>query len=411
MNRQFLSRYRERQRWEKTGPWKIVYGRRKVGKSFFVKNETGWDKYYFITHGGSVIDVGETKSMNTDEFYGEFFALLGKERIVVDEFQRLPRDFLDRIHARGREGELTLISSSLFAVKRIFGRGSPIIGLFDEIPFGLISPADALWNMRDVENAVETAAIVRDPWTYDGRTYDPARIAAKAGPHVGAIVAEIFAEEERTLTEIYRGALEAVAAGANTTGKIASFLSGRRIAENKPGILSGYISVLRDLGIIKRIRVHGVKNRYIIRHASPIFDLYYYMMDRYGYPDTDLPLTFIAKILERKMPGYVEDFVRELLSEYYGLPEGVWMKAGEEIDIALGWKGVQVIGEVKWTEKVDRKTVRKIENKMARFENAEKVLIVKRPENVAETDIKVIGPEDLIKIAEDVVKRRRGQGV
>ncbi|MHB9302916.1 hypothetical protein [Thermofilum pendens] len=35
-------------RWKSTGAWVLVYGRRKVGKSYFIRNFTKWDSYYFV---------------------------------------------------------------------------------------------------------------------------------------------------------------------------------------------------------------------------------------------------------------------------------------------------------------------------------------------------------------------------
>jgi SpoVK/Ycf46/Vps4 family AAA+-type ATPase len=57
-----LVRYTDIERWKKTGERVLVYGRRKTGKTFFLKNFTSYDEYFFVKRDGEILDL---KSMKT----------------------------------------------------------------------------------------------------------------------------------------------------------------------------------------------------------------------------------------------------------------------------------------------------------------------------------------------------------
>jgi len=53
------------EKWKKVGRWVLVYGRRKTGKSYFVRNNLKWDKYYFIERSGDIFINDEKISYET----------------------------------------------------------------------------------------------------------------------------------------------------------------------------------------------------------------------------------------------------------------------------------------------------------------------------------------------------------
>ncbi|MFP3910318.1 MAG: AAA family ATPase, partial [Archaeoglobaceae archaeon] len=114
-----LARNIELNRWDKLGNWRLVYGRRKTGKTFFVKEFTQWDHYFFVRRDGMVIDENK-EILSYEAFFEVFKRELDKKRIVIDEFHRLPEEFLDYLHYLGGSGELTLISSMLWSINQLF---------------------------------------------------------------------------------------------------------------------------------------------------------------------------------------------------------------------------------------------------------------------------------------------------
>ncbi len=378
-----IRRYREEERWKHTGPWRLVYGRRKTGKSFFVREFTEWGRYYFVLPNGSLRDVVSGKELSLDALIAILPDLLD-EGIVVDEFQRLGRNFPEVLHSIGRRGKLTLITSSKYYAREMLSGRSPLLGLVSPFPMGLISPSDVLKACKNLELAV----FIREPWLV-GIVRELGDVVSHINL-VPALLGEIFKEEERKLTDTYEAILLGISRGANTHGELRSFLSGKIKEANS---LSSYLKIMEEIDLIKKVKVWGnTRYRYMYFHASPVVDFYYYLY-RFGYPEVMLPLRTLERYLRSRLPHYIEAFVREFLSEYFGLPEGIYIERSREeiteIDVALGRKRIEVVAEVKWKERLTRKEVREIEEKLGRFEEARKILFVKDVSGVPETELEV----------------------
>jgi len=394
-----IRRYKDEERWRPAGSWRLVYGRRKTGKSFFVREFTEWDRYYFVLGPNEVLDLETKEKITAETFYREFYRALGRETVVVDEFHRLGREFMERLHAEGRKGELTLVTSSLFVVKNIFEPQSPLLGLFDEFPMGLISPSDAIKNLKD--GKVDIWVLVRDPWVIeDNISVD--NILYKATGRVEGIVAEIFNENERRLTDVYKKILEAVAAGWRTPSKIYYYVKNSGINISSPTVLAKYLTIFKEIGILKGINVWG-RRGHVYEHVSPVFDLHYYLKDRYGFPEVDIPMNTVKKVFKEKLPLYVEGFMRSLMEEIFSLPAGTFIKKEREIDIVLGLRRPEIFVEVKWRKLLDRNEIRKVEENMKYVEKVigrprKKILIVPDSTDVPDTILEVWDVEKIINI-------------
>ncbi len=57
--------------------------------------------------------------------------------VIIDEFHRLPNDFLDLLHIRS-PNNIVLITSTLHLAKNLLGGKSPILDLFLEFRMDLI---------------------------------------------------------------------------------------------------------------------------------------------------------------------------------------------------------------------------------------------------------------------------------
>ncbi|MEM3393942.1 MAG: ATPase, partial [Candidatus Methanomethylicia archaeon] len=67
---------------EKSGPWKMIYGRRKTGKSFLVENFLKYDRFFFVNRDSTVMDKFSMEKYNWNEFLKVFRELLGVKKIV-----------------------------------------------------------------------------------------------------------------------------------------------------------------------------------------------------------------------------------------------------------------------------------------------------------------------------------------
>jgi len=249
--------------------------------------------------------------------------------VVVDEFQRLPEDFLDLLHfTKERRAKLILLDLSMRILKSILSARSPILGLVKPIKLELVKPSNMLKVFGDVEELV----FLRDLWLvqfYDGNVKE----AVKAGlASVRGLIGEVFLEEDRELTETYEGILRALAVGNVFPKDVASFL-GKTSSDIK-----SFLSNLLEMGLVRRIKVFG-KKKWIYKISSPVMDLFYYLDIKYGISELGMDNRTFEKAYAEKLPKYFEDFVRTALAERY---RGEEVMLSPEVDVVITVRGKAV---------------------------------------------------------------------
>ncbi len=361
------------------GDWVWICGRRKTGKTFFVKNFLDYDEYFFVNRDGSVLRG--MKRISYEAFREVFGEVIEDKKVVIDEIHRLPEDFFDYLHATKR-GKLIGISSTLWLSKRLLGRGSPLMGLFSLLIFGLIDENDVLNGLRklnlDKRELVEAAIYAREPIV--ASAYKPkmrkwlASFLDANRLAIREIIGEIFTEEERELSLVYEGILRAISSGKNKSGEISSYLFSRGlIKKDNPGLIQRYLDTLVKIGLVEKVEVYK-KKRFVYRSVSPLFDLHFYLDEKYSYVENPVPERFIREVIMEKLPYHVERFFEDLLSKKLGMKKVVIEEP--EIDIALTrFKKLALVGEVKWGRRVTSKEIKKVANKLNLF-NCDKILIV-----------------------------------
>ncbi|PSN83238.1 hypothetical protein B9P99_00415 [Candidatus Marsarchaeota G1 archaeon OSP_B] len=377
-----VTRQEDLNRWKNTGSRVLVYGRRKSGKSFFVKNFTSWDEYFFVKRDGGILDTRRMQEISY-EFLKEYMLRSEGKRFVIDEFQRLPSDFLDFLHAYHETLKVTLISSTLWLSSKFLGRGSPLLGVFEEFRMGLIDERDVLRFLFEREKGsevVEKAVYMREPWIIpmvNGEMRDEiSRIISEQKNTFASLIEEIFSEEDRLLKESYMAVLTAVSTGKVKSTEISSYLFSRKlIKRDDPSTIQSYLKILEQMGLIEK--VHVINRRYKqFKVSSPVLDLYFYLEGKYGFSELEVPQSEIRKVVDEKTPRYVEDFIRTLLSKLYGEKAGKIVEKDYEIDIVLSsFRSTKLVGEVKWKSFVGKHEIRRVEEVLERF-NCERVLVV-----------------------------------
>lgn len=387
-------------RFRSLGSWVIIYGRRKTGKTFFVKKFLKWDEYYLVTRDGRIFDENFNEvsyEVLKDRMKRE------KERLfVIDEFHRLPNDFLDFLQMLDERMKIILVTSTLWRAKEKL-KGNPTLGLFDHFRMGLIDERDMLMELsgriKEARELVEACVYLREPILirrYKGNVGNLiTNFLFENKDIIERLIWEIFSEEEKELTSRYLVVLEAIASGKNESGEIASELSkifGERV---NASYVQKYLKDLTEMGIIEKIKIYG-KKRAKFYHVSPLLDLHFYLNAKYGYAERDVPKEFIASVVKEKIPLHVEHFFRNLLSKIFNLiPEKV-VGPDLEIDIALlKFKEIEVVAEVKWTKFISKKEILKIEEKLENFKRSflivpDEKCLEYMPEKVEVLDIKRI---------------------
>ncbi len=375
-----IKRSVELERFRNAGPWIYVCGRRKTGKTFFIKNFTQWDEYFFVRKDGAIFDKN-ARELSFATFFEVFKEMIGRKKIVVDEFHRLPDKFFDYLHFLGAKGNLVVVSSTLWLSKKLLGHGSPLLGLFDLIVFGIVDERDIILSLRDMlkgRELIETCVYLREPVLASGykkplREFI-SRYLYRNYMVVREMIGEIFDEEERMLSNVYEGIMRAVSDGKNISTEISTYLFSKGlIKKDNPGYIQRYLDNLVKMGILERMEIWG-KKKFRYFHASPLFDLHYYLDEKYAYTENELEREFIKRVVDTKIPYHVEQFFRNLLSKIFGLKKVIVEEP--EIDIALvDFKKIKVVAEVKWKNKISRAEIKRVEENLNKF-NCRKILIV-----------------------------------
>ena len=305
--------------------WTMVYGRRKVGKTYMLKRFVDWDVYLLVGQEGTVwvegADLGRLDSMDTVINLVMGWLENGKT-VIIDEFQRMSMGALERIASVHPDGRLILSGSSMGVMSRILGPGSPLLGRFREKRVGLVRPEDLLGTLPK-GLPLDYAPYLSDPWTAPllggkGILGDLHDLLGETVSTVPSLIGEIFHAEDRNLSEVYQGILGCIGSGATRPAEIASTLYHRGvIKKDSASHVSPYIGALKEMGLVKELRVHG-KKRSAYRIGSPAFWIYYYMESQYGL-ERGLPkLSEVEDNLRRVHHLCIEDYMVETVSKWLG---------------------------------------------------------------------------------------------
>ncbi len=284
--------------------WTLVYGRRKVGKTYMLRRFVNWDVYLLIGLEGTVwvegADVGRLDSMDVVVDLVMRYLRSGKT-VIIDEFQRMSMGVLERIASVHPDGRLILSGSSMGVINRILGPGSPLLGRFREKRVMLVDPGD-MFAVYPKGLSIDHVPYLSDPWTVPilgGKDIlrDLYGLLGGITNTIPSLIGEIFHVEDRSLSEVYQGIMGCIGSGTQRSAKIASTLYLRDvIRKDSSSHVSSYINTLKGMGLVKEIGIYGQK-RSAYRLASPVFAVYYQMNSLYG--------------LERGLPRFEE--VRENL--------------------------------------------------------------------------------------------------
>lgn len=367
--------------------WTLVFGRRKTGKTFLVRNFVKWDRYFFVRRDHTISD--DQGTLNYEAFIEALRNGLieTKKTVVVDEFHRLPESFFDYIHqiSPDRKGRLILISSTLSLAKKFFSPKSPLLGLFAEMPipiFNLNETLSVLPGNLPSKEKLELAVLMREPLTIqlleDNLSKESLseliQFSRKAIP---SLIGETFSEEERTLSAIYEGILRAVATGKVVSGEVSSYLFSRKLLEkDNPSLIQQHLLTLIELGILKRIKVFD-QRKFIYKHTSPLTKIFYLADERYTIGERELNPEELQEIVSTSLPTIIEDNVREFLSQKLGLTESVAEGSDYEVDgLLLKFKKPEVALEVKWKKSIKQEDIEKAIKNLNKFTVKRKILFV-----------------------------------
>jgi AAA+ ATPase superfamily predicted ATPase len=101
--------------------WTLLYGRRKVGKTFILKHFVKLDHYAYVGRDGTVwVEKADVERFTVLEDFIRFTcgALQAGKTVAIDEFQRLPEHVLERIAGVHPNGKLVLSGSNMSVARK-----------------------------------------------------------------------------------------------------------------------------------------------------------------------------------------------------------------------------------------------------------------------------------------------------
>ncbi len=383
----------------RSGGRRLLYGRRKTGKTFYARLVLPEYKYFIVRRGGLFMDpeTGEEFGL------GAFLRMCG-ERVIVDEFHRADARFFDALQAGSCGGDIVLVTSTLHFYRRfVEGPEAPLKGLFSLRRVDLLSPLELLaadWGLGGRE-LVERLVFWQEP-VLVGKSLEECVVSGSV--FARSLVGEVLDEEDASYSRRFDAILEAVAGGATRLSEIASYLHSKGLVEKaSTSHITKYVDAMVKMGLLERVEIWGRERGSFYRHASPLTDIVYYLDARYGLRDYPAPWGFVERVVRERMPLLVERFVERFMAEYFGLkPVKV---LDPEVDVALvSFKKIEVAAEVKWKHGLTPSEVRRAEERLSRLHAPRRILVA--PEAVsAGSGLEVWSVEDLVQMARE---RARG---
>jgi AAA+ ATPase superfamily predicted ATPase len=386
--------------------WILIYGRRKVGKTFLIKNFLDHDVFFRINRDGSILaeKFVLNRINNVDDFSKAVIELLSKSQtVVIDEFKRLPEYVIEQISQVHPGGKLILSGSSMRVVKKMFGNKSPLLGLALQYRLGLIKPGNILREISkniDPVQAVEISPYLSDPWTipffkkeneslksiYEILNYSKFTISA--------LIGEIFTEEEREFSRVYEASLRLIGAGEWDYKNIASILAGRKLIERADSsLVLPYITNMAAMGLIEALPVYSSKKK-MYRLSSPVMEAFFYLADRYRFEDVDVSFEDVLPAMEKLRNLSIQNFIADLFASICSGKKEYFVTSSKEIDFVITFRNKPVLaGEVKWGN-YDKNDLKKFIEK-TKFLDTQKIFITKKKKETNIEGVKIIDAKDL----------------
>jgi len=332
--------------------WVLVYGRRKTGKTFMLKNFLNWKTYVTVSRGLNILVEkrnGKNEIIKLRKLPSIVKESLEKNKVVVvDEFQRLPEDFWDIFASYHPKGKLILAGSSLSIVEKVFSRRSPLLGLLLPVRIDLIKPSDVLHSLTSrgltSREAVEWGVIVRDPWIIPhvnlrGNVQSQiAKLLPLLVESSISLIGEVFRDEERLLTKTYETILYSIASGSWSLEEVAREIYQKGIVEYpRLEYASSYIDRLVKMGLVERIPLYKSRTRIYLKLRSHLMSIALGIGEKTGLTEYTQPVFNVEETVRSMYGLELQFFIGEALAEAKNLRRAytILPKGEGDIDVVL----------------------------------------------------------------------------
>lgn len=381
--------------------WSLVFGRRKVGKTYLIENFVPHDAYFYVRIDRSVSANGFVVSEIRDLSVlkeGVIDLLRSGRTVVIDEFQRLPLTIIEDISRVHPAGKLILTGSSMKVANEILGKNSPLLGLLRPFRIDMISSCDLVFSMKDIlapDRIIEYAPFLRDPWTID--FFHPSsfvrNILDMVPFTIPGLIGEVFTEDDRELSRTYGSILSLLGSGYTDYKEIGQILFSRGVVSSPASSsIIPYLRTMVDMGLLERIPRYGTR-KFVYEISSFPIHAYYYLESRYGLSKAGFSFSEIEPTLSWIHDLAIERWMADLFAELLDGQKEYIKDRDREIDVLITKRGRPVlVGEVKWG-KVRKSDISSFLDKVSDLE-CRKVIITRS--KIESKGIEVLDPEALV---------------
>ncbi|RLG14280.1 MAG: ATP-binding protein [Candidatus Nanohalarchaeota archaeon] len=388
---------------KKENAWLLVYGRRKIGKTFLLRQLCGFENYYLVKKNRDILSNGEKKLSLEEMLSNVKKSLCDGKTVVIDEFQRLDESDIEELTTIHPKGRLIISGSSFRITRKIFEPNSPLLGFFSPFKMDFINPVDIVKAIKkefEPSRTIELSTFLREPWLiplYNNEDimHFVYNAITRSKYIISGLVGEIFNEEDRNFTSKYEALLNLIGSGTWNPGKMSSVLYSRELI-NEPGQshIIQYLKNMKEMALVEKVKLLNSKKRHYWRLASPIAGIYYYMDDRYNIGERDISFEEAKPMLELLINLQIQDSIADYFADIYNGRKEYYISPEREIDFIITRRNkADIIGEVKW-KKVVKSDIEKFKYNTRHF-NAKKVFICKKGV-IEDDDVEVVDAEKLL---------------
>lgn len=391
--------------------WLLIYGRRKLGKTFLLRNICKFENYYSVKSDNSIIS--RSAIISIDDMAKEVKRLLLAGRtVVIDEFQRLNTGVLEELSILHPQGRLILSGSSLRVIKKVFEPQSPLLGFFSPLKIGLISPIDAFLALSkdfSEEKTIELSTFLREPWIIPIYNKEETlnfiyKLVTQSKQIITSLIGEVFTEEERELTKKYGALLSLIGSGIWNIKELTSIMYSRKlIPEPSQTHIIQYLKNLEEIELVERIKLNKSKGGYY-RLFSPLMNIYYYLDSRYDISSREISLEEIKPTLQKLINFEIQNYMADLFSELFEGRKEYFISPDKEVDFIITKRNKnEIVGEVKW-KKVGREDLNRFKiNSENLF--GKKILLCKGSSIEKADEAEIITPKKLADLIKNKSKK------
>lgn len=389
--------------------WIVIYGRRKVGKTFLIKNFLKYDSYFLIRRDRKIItEKYDIKEINDINLFKEIIkGLLKKNKtVIIDEFQRLPEFIFEEIAQLHPKRKIILSGSSLRFIEKFVGIKSSLLGLTLQYKLDLIQPLNIITELaKQISNpidVIETSTYFRDPWLMPFyKKKNISKLLFEIIQHskftIPALIGEVFTEEERELTKVYEGIISSLGSGKWDYTLIGSLLYNRGlIPQPSSAFVLPYIKNLQKMNLIYALQLYNKKKK-LYKLSSPIIEMYYYLQDRYNLNDRELTFNEAEPTINKLIQLSIQDFIAQLFAQKNMGKREYYVEKDKEIDFIITKRNKsKIIGEVKWGN-YSKKDIDSFMLKTEDIDGNRRFIVKKK--SIDDNRLKILDASDIIKMS------------